>query len=468
MRASSGAVIFAAILVLLSAGAVAQEAAQPAQAATPDADQAAADAAAEVQAVEEQKQTQLNPYPEQAKMKAGEKWKLFTDATRGLLVWDLFNSKLTIRAHARLQIDGTAARPDEHLENLTGSLGSSFDLRRLEVVAQGTIDHHLRYSVAFNLGADPGFGEVFIEGIGRGLDVFGYRVGQFRLGIFQEPFSFERVTSSYYSGFLERSLPVWTFTPGNNIGYMVHDTAHKGRMQWAVGFFTLGQQNEANSSNSVLSVTARVTGLPVYRDDGRRLLHFGASFSTRDPGSGSTQYRSRPEARFVDFFVDTGNIEAARIMLYGVEAVGVRGPFSLQAEVIASQVQGSPTGDLMFWGSYVQVGYFLTGEHRTYDKELAVFSRVAPKEEHRRGLPFKKGGPGGALELTGRISTVDLDDGVVRGGAMTDLSFGVNWYLSSTSLVKLNYIYSDVKDVGKANILLLRYQFRPLPVPGWR
>jgi len=261
---------------------------------------------------------------------------------------------------------------------------------------------------------------------------------------------------------------VWTFTPGNNIGYMVHDTAHKGRMQWAVGFFTFGQQNEANSSNSVLSVTTRVTGLPIYRDNGRRLLHFGASFSTRDPGSGNTQYRSRPEARFVDFMVDTGDIEAGRILLGGLEAVGVRGPFSLQAEVIASQVQGTSSGDLMFWGSYVQVGYFLTGEHRTYDKELAVFSRLAPREDLRAINPFKKGGTGGALELTGRVSTVDLDEGDIHGGSMTDLSLGVNWYFSQTSLVKFNYIYSDVKDVGHANIFLLRYQFRPLPVPGWR
>ncbi len=468
MRTLQEAVLSGAILILLTAGVAAQEKAAPTPTATAVPVETTADAAAEKQAVEAQKKAQLNPYPEQAKMKAGEKWKIFAEATRGLLVWDFFDGKLTIRAHARFQVDGTVARPDQHLENLTGALGSSFDLRKLEAVAQGTIDHHLRYSIALNLGADPGFGEVFVEGIDRGLEVFGYRVGQFRLGLFQEPFSFERVTSGYYTGFLERSLPVWTFTPGNNIGYMVHDTAYKGRMQWAVGFFTFGQENEANSSNSVLSVTTRVTGLPVYRDDGRRLLHFGASFSTRDPGSGSTQYRSRPEARFVDFFVDTGNIDAARIQLHGIEAVGVHGPFSVQTEVIATQLERTQDGDLMFWGSYVQVAYFLTGEHRTYDKELAVFSRTAPKEEHRRGLPFNKGGLGGAIELTGRISTVDLDDGEIRGGRMTDLSFGVNWYLSQTSLVKFNYIHSDVKDVGKANILLLRYQFRPLPVPGWR
>ena len=326
----------------------------------------------------------------------------------------------------------------------------------------------MRYSASFDFGADPGLGEVFVEGMDKGLDIFGYRIGQFRVGIFQEPFSFERVTSSYYIGFLERSLPVWTFTPGNNVGYMVHDTAHKGRMQWAVGFYTFGQQNEANSSNSSLSVTSRVTGLPIYRDNGRRLLHFGASISAREPQGGTIQYRSRPEARFVPFFVDTGDVNAGSILLGGLEAVAVSGPLSIQAEAIGSQLKGTDYGDLLFWGSYVQVGFFLTGDHRVYDKELGVFSRIAPRDKFSGKRLFKKGGPGGALELTGRISNVDLDDGEVQGGKMVDLSFGVNWYLSSTSMVKFNYIYSDVKDVGHSNIFLLRYQFRPLPVPGWR
>jgi phosphate-selective porin OprO/OprP len=413
---------------------------------------------------EPEEQFDLNAYPETAKRKPSDKWNTFKDGVRGLLVWDFFDSRLTIRAHARVQIDGTLAKADDKMVQSIGELDNSFDLRRFQVFAQGTVDHHLRYSVSFNFGADAGFGDVFVEGREHGLNVFGYRVGQFRLGSFQEPFSFERVMSSYYTGFLERSLPVWAFTPGNNIGYMVYDTTKNKRLTWAVGFFSWGQTNEANASNSVLSVTSRVTWLPVYRNGGRTLFHVGGSLSTRDP-NGEVQYRSRPEARFVDFLVDTGNIPASRIHLYGLEFVGVRGPLSLQSELIVSEVQNTDFGDLRFWGSYVQVGWFITGEHRSYDTNLGVFSRVLPKDESQ-GI-FRKH-PGGGLELTGRISNVDLNDGGVNGGKMTDLSFGVNWYLSATSAVKFNYIHSTVKDRGHANILVLRYQFRPLPVPGWR
>ncbi len=232
---------------------------------------------------EPKKQFDLNAYPETAKQKPGEKWQTFRDGVRGLLVWDFFDSKLTIRASARLQLDGTLAKADDKMAQTGVDLGDSFDIRRFSLYAQGTVDHHLRYSVSFTFGADPGFGDIFVEGREHGLNVFGYRVGQFRLGQFQEPFSFERMMSSYYTNFLEPSLPVWTFTPGNNIGYMVYDTAKKKRLSWAVGFFSWGKNNEANASNSVLSVTTRVTWLPVYRDGGQKLLHVGGSFSTRDP-----------------------------------------------------------------------------------------------------------------------------------------------------------------------------------------
>jgi phosphate-selective porin OprO/OprP len=246
---------------------------------------------------------------------------------------------------------------------------------------------------------------------------------------------------------------------------MVYDTARKKRFTWAVGFFTFGQNSEANSSKSALSVTGRVTWLPLYREDGRKLFHLGASISSRDPTGGNVRYRSRPEARFVEYFVDTGQFDSSRIGLYGFEIAAMNGPLSLQSEVIASQVSGTDYGQLTLWGGYVEVGWFLTDDHRSYDTGLGVFSKVIPSHP-QEGLFHKK--PGGALELTGRISNVDLDDQGLNGGQMVDYSFGVNWYLNATSAVKFNYIYSDVKDQGRANILVLRYQYRPVPVPGWR
>jgi phosphate-selective porin OprO/OprP len=181
------------------------------------------------------------------------------------------------------------------------------------------------------------------------------------------------------------------------------------------------------------------------------------------------RYRSRPEARFADFLVDTGDIDAGRIQLFGVEALGMSGPLHVQAEAVLSNVQQTEFGDLDLWGFYVEAGWFITGEHRSYDPGLGGFSRMVPKTEYRGGLGglFRKQ-KGGALEVNGRFSMVDLDDRELRGGELKNLSVGLNWYLSSSSIVKLNYINSSVEDRGRVNIVVLRYQYRPLPIPGWR
>lgn len=404
-----------------------------------------------------------------ARQSLSEKWRTFRRATQGLLVWDLFDGRVTVRSHARVMVDGTTGWGDNRFEDVYGVPDDSLDIRRLSLFAQGTIDHRMRYSLSFDFGPDAGLGEAFVEGREEGLDLFGYRIGQFRLGFFQEPFGLERVMSSYYSSFLERALPVWTFAPGSNLGYMLFDTALNERMQWSVGFFSFGQGNEANASQSTLSLTSRVSALPIYREDGRRVLHFGASYSTRDPRSGSVRYRSRPEARFADFLVDTGDIEAGRIQLLGVEALGMAGPLHVQAEAVMSSLQQTEYGDLELWGFYVEAGWFITGEHRAYDRELGGFSRMVPATEFHGGLGgLFRGRRGGALEVVGRLSKVDLNDGELRGGELTNLSLGFNWYWSATSIVKLNYISSSVEDRGRVHIVLLRYQYRPLPIPGWR
>ena len=57
-----------------------------------------------------------------------------------------------------------------------------------------------------------------------------------------------------------------------------------------------------------------------------------------------------------------------------------------------------------------------------------------------------------------RYSGLDLTDGVVAGGELNDVTLGLNWYLNAHSRAMVNYIWSDLKDVGVANILFVRFQ----------
>jgi phosphate-selective porin OprO/OprP len=387
------------------------------------------------------------------------KWGNFVQGVRGISRYNLFDGKLKFRLGARAQFDGTVGGGNEKYEQFYLPIDHDFSVRRFEAYAVGRVGK-FNFNLGFELGPDWGLSDAWIEGSEGGLEVWGKYLGKLRVGFMNEPFGLERQTSSYNLGFLERSLPVQTFSPGTNVGAMVHDSGPKGRFSWAAGLFSFGQQNDANASGSVLSLTGRFTYLPVYRNEGRDLMHVGLSLSSRSPSGSDTRYRSRPEARFVDYLVDTGTMNASHLTLMGFEFASVRGPLWLQAEYVRTEVSAQLAGDPVFMGSYVQVGWFITGEHRPYRKNSGTFQRLLPETKYAKGNPLKKKN-GGAWEVVGRLSRVDLTNGLVEGGELIDISAALNWYLNATTRVQLNYIYASPKDRGAANILLLRVQYQP-------
>jgi phosphate-selective porin OprO/OprP len=388
----------------------------------------------------------------------GSKWKGFVAGLRGLGRYSLFDGKVKFRIGGKAQFDGVAGSGNSTFDQFFPPIESEFKVRRFEAYAAGRIKE-FNFTLAFELGPDWGLSDAWIEGATGGLEVWGHFLGKLRVGLMNEPFSLERQTSTYNTGFLERSLPVQTMAPGSNIGAMVHDSGPKGHFTWAFGLFSVGQQNDANASGSLLSLTGRATFAPVNANEGRDLVHFGISLSSRSP-NGATRYRSRPEARFVDYLVDTGDVDAARARLWGLEAATVRGPLWMAAEYLRSEVSAQLVGDPVFSGSYVQVGWFLTGESRPYRANSGIFDRLRPRTKYTRGNPFRKRN-GGAWELVGRLSTVDLTDADVRGGKLTDFSGALNWYINATTRVELNYIHARPEDQGSANIFLLRVQYQP-------
>ena len=131
---------------------------------------------------------------------------------------------------------------------------------------------------------------------------------------------------------------------------------------------------------------------------------------------------------------NVGNANVSNVNTFGLEGLWVRGPLSVQSETMAALVnQAGPNATL--GGSYAQVGYFLTGEHRPYDRKAGAIDRV---------MPFSSVGQNGigAWEVAARWSQVDLNDGIVQGGRMRNLTGGVNWYLNPYCKWVFNYIHS--------------------------
>ena len=373
------------------------------------------------------------------------------DATR----YDLKDGMFRFSLGVRLQVDATLAHEDAQLETDVGKIPSSLKFRRGRVFAEGRLFRTLDFKFEYDFAADQGVKDAYLEGA-KYTKHFKWRFGHFK-----EPFSLARQTSAYQLGFIEWALPVPAFSPGRNLGVMLRHSEVNDRLFWALSATTSGKTTDDNRTDANLSFTGRLTGLPVMRDAGRRLVHVGISATVRDPSDNTTQFTTRPEARFAPFFADTGIIDAETATVTALEFAVVLGPTWVQAEWFGNVTESTQDGDLEFGGGYVEAGWFLTGEHRLYVTEEAAFGRLTPTRLFRGGNPFRKGSKGGALEFVGRASTTDLNDGPVQGGELRNFSFGMNWYLSQVNRVSLNYVHSYLLDSGRANIVLLRYQYNP-------
>jgi phosphate-selective porin OprO/OprP len=386
-----------------------------------------------------------------------DKWHRFTQSLLGITRYSFFDDKLRFRVGTRFQVDGTLASPSQELEASLGEMTDTADFRRLRLFGEGILGK-MYFRTEFEFAQDAGFKSAYLEGREGGLEIWDVLLGKFRYGYFDEPFSLEQSVSTFDTTFVEVSLPTHAIAPGTNVGAMVYDASKSRRFTWAVGAFSWGRENEENASTSTLSLTGRFGFRPVRYNDGRTMLHLGASFSARSPDGDEERYRARPEARFVPFFADTGDIPATANALTGLEAAWKSGSWWAQAEWIQSRLESSEAGDPRLYGYAIQAGTFLTGHSRPWDDLFGVWARLRPEVGYRGGNPFKKANSG-AWEVAARYSMIDLNDGTVTGGVVRDLTAGVNWYANSTSKLQLNWIYSKVEDLGSANIWVLRYQF---------
>jgi phosphate-selective porin OprO/OprP len=232
-------------------------------------------------------------------------------------------------------------------------------------------------------------------------------IGNIRAGNQKEPIGLEHLTSSRFLDFMERSPLQDAFNGPNNNGYTPGVTAFNitedRRATWALGFFKNNDYENGFTyelGNNNYSFNSRFTCTPFYDEptDGRYMMHVGVGMAYRtfdtEPagytGGTNVRIRSRGDIRNIPSvlppnYVDTGNFYATSQGLIDPEIALVWGPWLVQAEYEychmgqASAIQGSPSlGDVRFQGGYVEIMYFLTGEHRAYNRQTASFGRVVP------------------------------------------------------------------------------------------
>ena len=285
-------------------------------------------------------------------------------------------------------------------------------------------------------------------------------LGNLRVGNQKPPISFEHLTSSRFLNFLERSYSFDAFIGGLDNGFrpgfQVFHWSENERVTWAFGVFKNNTSvNGWNVGDGEYDVTGRITCLPWLEHDGRCFLHLGVAASHRDTDDDQIRYRARTLLRNGPAVLHTTLADvralAGNETLLVPELVLNLGPFTFQTEYYGSWVNNTrfpinpasarrDRGTTYFQGYYVEALYFLTGEHRVYDRRYPRFDRVVPHENF-----FLVNGQGGwlsgrgAWQIGARYSWLDLNTTGIRGGELHDLTLGLNWFLNPNMKLQWNY-----------------------------
>ncbi len=274
--------------------------------------------------------------------------------------------------------------------------------------------------------------------------------GNVRVGHFKEPFSLDDQINESALTFMERALP-YALVPDRNIGIMANNAVLDQRMTWAAGLFrdshspAGGTDTDKVESDKGYDLTARVTGLPYYANNGRQLVHLGAAYSFRTiTDSQTVTYSAAPE---IDPYLTNGFkyistdaiTKAYTENLLGGEVATVWNSFHAESEFVAAKLQvGGGNGDPCYKGFYAQAGYFLTGETRPYNRANGTFDRVRPLKN------FRENGGLGAWEVAARFSYLGLNQDRIGAdrGELDDVTVGLNWYLNPMIRIMWNYIHA--------------------------
>ncbi len=394
--------------------------------------------------------------------------------------------KLSVNPSGQIMLDGACFSQDAIDKNrATEQDGVEFRYARLCLSGEGF--NIMKYKLEFDFAGDAVVGKDMFLNIGE-LPL----IQNIQFGHFKEPYSLDELCSDKFIPFMERNLGSQLMAPSRHIGVMAHGHNEAETTTYAIGAFSeialtdKAGANKVQSNNFGGALTMRATWLPWYDEttEGRGLLHTGIAYSYRDAFNNSWKDSYRPEAHLATEMVNgNGTAGSATSVLtdintrnmLGAELAFVYGPFSMQSEYYINWLDRSIAPDSKTTGAYVLFSYFLTGEHRPYNRASGTFERVKPFENFFRvrdenGYVYMGKG---AWELKYRFSYLDCYDGgklangvggnTTGGQTAADHTIGANWYLNPYTRFMFEYIHSGIDcytglGVGSLDIVQMRAQ----------
>lgn len=315
------------------------------------------------------------------------------------------------------------------------------EIRRARIDFRGTLWND------FNFQTEADFADNNVSMKDLFLNYTGWDFAEITVGQQKQNISMELQESSNDIMFTERSLV-------NTLTATLFDRAigldfKKSDKNWSAQAGIFGDSITPNTSNGSTAATragegfgasTRVTFAPINTPN--EVIHIGG-FAGYRTTSGNNQFNSNSTAFSYETthmsnlkLTDTGTIaKAENATMFGLELAAMKGPFSIQGEYTKAKIQRENIlSSLDFDAFYVQAGWTLTGESRSYKGSDGEFKRLKPRNKFQ---PGKSGF--GALELAVRYDQSDLTSKDIHGGEAKRATLALNWHLNENVRLMADY-----------------------------
>jgi len=366
------------------------------------------------------------------------------DAGKKGLVVKSGDDEYSMAIGGRLHVEAMSHRNDE---DLTRGATDGTDIRRARMYIKGKAAKDWKYMVEADLAGN----KVSMKDV---LGVYtGLKGWDFTFGNQKHAMSMEVQESTNDIMFTERGLTYALTTP-----YFDRALGLNAKVKgdtWNVQAGVYGDQFAPETSGDVdegYGYAIRGTWNPVWNKDAGHMVHLGASYGVRavsnqtnkisGGGKGDFAYETTNGSNLK--LLDTPDIVGLDEVNVGVvEIAAMHGPLSFQAEYAKADVEATADYDFTAW--YANVGYTLTGEHRSYNPQDGEFKRLNPNNNFSLN-----NGTWGAWEIAARIDQLDLNDNNVFGGDGERYTLALNWYLNYNFRIMADY--SRIYDIDNGPV----------------
>lgn len=266
----------------------------------------------------------------------------------------------------------------------------------------------------------------------------------FKVGQILASNSQESAGSTKWSSFMNRSMPVKTFTGGIGPGLSLRYFSDILTVSAATFTSAYGKKYESSSDkNDRWSGNMRFVYRPVYDHNTIIDTGFAATFhSIQDQleFNAGDEIKTRHKPTLVSTSIQQGadqmipKISATDYSVFTGELGVLHGPFNLEGDYIQTHVNRRDNSLLKFGGWHVQGNYFLTGESRSYSTSGASFGK--PSTILNSDL--------GAWQIGYRTSFINLIHKDVYGGKQLNHGVALNWYVDKQMKLAMNYIAAKI------------------------